>query len=276
MTHISLLGVPHDENSSFMRGPAQAPPLIRAELFSDCYSGSSETGVDLLAEGVIIDHGDVVFGEGDAWAAIADAVEAASEHPLITLGGDHAITWPVLQGLTRRHGPVSILHIDAHPDLYDAYQDNPRSHASPFTRIMEEGLASRLVQVGLRAIHPDHRRQFERFGVEAIEARHCAPLPKLSFQSPVYISLDLDGLDPSCAPGVSHREPGGLTTRQVIELIQSIDAPVVGADIVEYNPRCDLDGMTATVAAKLLKEIGGMMVLTHAKAPRHGQGRGLI
>lgn len=263
MTHISLLGVPHDENSSFMRGPAAAPPLIRAELFSDCYGGSSETGIDLLAEGVMIDHGDVSFGDGDAWAAIEAAVEAAMApgHPLITLGGDHAVTWPILRGVHRCHGPVSILHIDAHPDLYEAYQDNPRSHASPFTRIMEEGLASRLVQVGLRAIHPDHWGQFERFGVEVFEARHCSPLPKLRFEGPVYISLDLDGLDPSSAPGVSHREPGGLTTRQVIELIQAVDVPIVGADIVEYNPRCDLDGMTATVAAKLLKEIGGMMVL---------------
>ncbi|MDQ0462591.1 agmatinase [Caulobacter ginsengisoli] len=263
MTKLSLLGVPHDGNSSFMRGPAEAPPLIRAELFSDCYGGSSETGVDLLADGVILDHGDVAFDDGgDPWTAIELAVAAALEpgHPLITLGGDHAVTWPILMSVHRRHGPVSILHIDAHPDLYDAYQDNPRSHASPFARIMEQGLASRLVQVGLRAIHPDHRAQFERFGVEAIEARHCSPLPKLRFDGPVYISLDLDGLDPSCAPGVSHREPGGLTTRQVIELIQSIDAPIVGADIVEYNPRCDLGGMTATVAAKLVKEIGGMMV----------------
>lgn len=258
MTRLSLLGVPHDENSSFMRGPAEAPPLIRAELFSDCYGGSSETGVDLLA--CLDDLGDIAFGEGDPWDAI-EAATAGAEGPLICLGGDHAVTWPILKGVHRRHGPVSILHIDAHPDLYDAYQDNPRSHASPFTRIMEEGLASRLVQVGLRAIHPDHRAQFERFGVEAIEARDCFPMPGLTFEGPVYISLDLDGLDPSCAPGVSHREPGGLTTRQVIGLIQSIRAPIVGADIVEYNPRCDLDGMTATVAAKLVKEIGGMMVL---------------
>lgn len=261
MTKLSLLGVPNDDNSSFLRGPAEAPPLIRAELMSDCYGGSSETGVDVLA--ALNDLGDVVFGEGDPWDAITEAV-AAAPGPLICLGGDHAISWPILRGIARRHGPVSILHIDAHPDLYGAYQDNPRSHASPFTRIMEEGLASRLVQVGLRAIHPDHRTQFARFGVEAIEARHCFPLPKLTFEGPVYISLDLDGLDPSCAPGVSHREPGGLTTRQVVELIQSIDAPIVGADIVEYNPRCDLDGMTATVAAKLVKEIAGMMVVNGA------------
>lgn len=82
---------------------------------------------------------------------------------------------------------------------------------------------------------------------------------------PVYISLDIDGLDPACAPGVSHREPGGLSTRQVIDLIHTIDQPVVAADIVEYNPRCDISNLTAIVAAKLLKEIGGMMVKTNRK-----------
>lgn len=257
MTSVSLLGIPHDENSSFLRGPAQAPPLIRAELNSDCYGGSSELGVDVL--GALNDLGDLTFGAGDPWEAITEAV-AAAPGPVMCLGGDHAVTWPILRAIARRRGPVSILHIDAHPDLYEAFQDNPRSHASPFTRIMEEGLARRLVQVGLRAIHPDHRAQFARFGVEAIEARDCFPLPKLKFEGPVYISLDLDGLDPACAPGVSHREPGGLTTRQVIALIQSLDAPIVGADLVEYNPRCDLNGMTATVAAKLVKEMVGMMV----------------
>lgn len=83
---------------------------------------------------------------------------------------------------------------------------------------------------------------------------------RLEFKTPVYISLDIDGLDPSCAPGVSHREPGGPSTRQVLDLIQSINQPIVAADVVEYNPRCDISNQTVLVAAKLVKEIGGMMV----------------
>lgn len=264
-TRVCLLGIPHDENSSFMKGARDAPPLVRRELFSDAYSSWSETGVDLGAEGRLFDCGDIQFdGAGDAWDLIEQNVAHAllPGDPLICLGGDHAITHPILRAVRRRHPKLTILHIDAHPDIYHAYQDNPRSHASPFARIMEEGLADRLVQVGLRTVNDHHRDQFRRFGVEIVEAAQCGEDLRLDFATPVYISLDIDALDPAHAPGVSHREPGGLSTRQVIRLIQSVDRPIVGADIVEYNPRCDVSNMTALVAAKLLKEIAGMMIRT--------------
>ena len=263
MVHLSLLGIPHDDNSSFMKGAAEAPPHIRRELFSDCYSSWSETGVEVCADSRIRDHGDIRFdAASDPWDLIEQHVGRALESgdPLICLGGDHAITHPILRAVRRRHRQLTIVHIDAHADIYHAYQGNPRSHASPFARIMEERLADRLIQVGLRAVNDHHREQFTRFGVETIEARHCGEVQRLDLKTPVYLSLDIEALDPAHAPGVSHREPGGLSTRQVIDLIQSIDQPIVGADIVEYNPRCDISGMTATVAAKLLKEIGGMMV----------------
>jgi arginase len=128
---------------------------------------------------------------------------------------------------------------------------------------MEEKLADRLIQMGLRTVNDHHRDQFKRFGVEAHGAARWDPNRKLDLATPVYISLDIDGLDPAYAPGVSHREPGGLSPRQVIDLIQSVDQPIVGADIVEYNPRCDISNMTAVLAAKLLKEIAGMMVRTN-------------
>jgi arginase len=265
MTRIGLLGIPNDENSSFLRGAAGAPPLIRGELFSDAYSSWSETGVDL--GGRFVDHGDLAFdGVADPWDVIEQGVTAAmgAGDPVLSLGGDHAITHPILRAVRRRHPDLTILHIDAHADIYDAYEGNRRSHASPFARILEEGLCDRLIQVGLRTINDEHRAQFERFGVEVVEMARCRDMPALELKTPVYISLDLDGLDPAFAPGVSHREPGGLSTRQVIDLIQAVGQPIVGADIVEYNPTCDLGGMTATVAAKLAKEIAGMMVVTAA------------
>jgi arginase len=263
LTRIALLGIPHDDNSSFMKGPAEAPPLIRRELFSDCYSSWSETGIDIGAPGKLIDHGDIQFiGVADPWDVIerrvADAIESGDR--LISLGGDHAITHPIMRAVRRRHNKLTILHIDAHADIYDAYQGNRRSHASPFARIMEEQLSDRLIQVGLRTINDHHRDQFNRFGVEVVEANRCRETLTLDLKTPVYLSVDLDALDPAFAPGVSHREPGGLSTRQVIQWIQAIDQPIVAADIVEYNPRCDISGMTATVAAKLAKEIGGMML----------------
>jgi arginase len=262
---VGLLGIPHDENSSFMRGPAEAPPLIRRELYCDAYSIWTETGFDLGVAGRLTDHGDVRFdGTGDAWDVIEQNVGRVLESgdPLICLGGDHAITHPILRAVRPRYPKLTILHIDAHCDIYHAYQDNPRSHASPFARIMEERLADRLIQVGIRTLNDHHRDQIKRFGIEVVEARHCVENLRLDITTPVYISMDIDGLDPACAPGVSHREPGGLTTRQVINLIQAIEQPIVGADIVEYNPRQDFSNVTATVAAKLLKEIGGMMLKT--------------
>jgi agmatinase len=265
MIKVSLLGIPHDDNSSFMKGPAEAPPLIRSELFSDAYSMWSETGIDLGIEGTLVDHGDIQFDNAsDPWDLIERSVAhaMASGDPLICLGGDHAITHPIMRAVRRRHPKLTILHIDAHPDIYHVYEGNPRSHASPFARLMEERLADRLIQVGLRTVNDHHRDQFKRFGVETIEAGRWSDTRLLEITTPVYISMDIDGLDPAYAPGVSHREPGGPSPRQVIDLIQTIDQRIVGADIVEYNPRCDVSNLTATVAAKLLKEIAGMMVKT--------------
>jgi agmatinase len=262
MRNVSLLGVPHDENSSHLRGAADGPPLIRRVLHDDAYTSWSETGVDLGADGRLVDHGDIDFdGAGDAWDLIEQSVGRALESgdPLICLGGDHAITHPIMRAVRRHHPRLTILHIDAHPDIYDAYQGNPRSHTSPFARIMEEKLTDRLVQVGLRTVNDHHRDQFERFGVETIEAGRWDDAFRLTLTTPVYLSLDMDGLDPAYAPGVAHREPGGPTPRQVIDLIHTIDQRVVAADIVEFNPRCDIANQTALVAAKLLKEIAGMM-----------------
>lgn len=263
MIRIALLGIPHDDNSSCFKGPAQAPAHIRPELFSDAYSMWSETGFDLTDR--LLDHGDIRFDAGvDPWDLIESEVGRVLEpgDPLICLGGDHAISWPILRAVRRQHPSLTILHIDAHPDMYDAYQGNPRSHTSPFARIMEERLADRLIQVGLRTVNDHHRDQFKRFGVEVIEAARFGDGLQLDLKTPVYISMDLDGLDPAFAPGVSHREPGGLTSRQVINLIQSVNQPIVAADIVELNPLRDIANLTAIVAAKLLKEIAGMMVKT--------------
>jgi arginase len=269
MISVSILGIPHDGNSSFMKGASEAPTRIRPELHSDAYSLWMETGIDLGMPKGLIDHGDVQFTDSvDHWEAIELEVGRVLDtgNPLISLGGDHAVTHPIMRAVRKRHSKLTILHIDAHPDIYHSYQDNPRSHTSPFARIMEEGLADRLVQVGLRTINDHHRAQFERFGVEYIEAGQCSQELKLNLRMPVYLSMDIDALDPAYAPGVSHREPGGLSTRQVIDLIQGIDQPTVAADIVEYNPRCDISNMTALVATKLLKEIAGMMIKNNSDA----------
>ena len=265
-TPIRLIGVPSDVNSSFLRGPAKAPAHISAALFSDAGNRAAEDGSEIGGKINLIDAGDLMLddGPGDD-AAITAAVLAlcrAGEVPLV-LGGDHAITYPVLQAVAAVHGPVSILHIDAHPDLYDELLGNRRSHASPFARIMEDGLAGRLVQVGIRTLNAHQSAQAARFGVEIIPMRdfHVDAVPVM--QGPLYISIDLDGLDPAFAPGVSHHEPGGLSVRQLLDILARIDAPVVGADVVELNPDRDINGMTATVAAKLVKELAALITRTN-------------
>jgi arginase family enzyme len=125
---------------------------------------------------------------------------------------------------------------------------------------MEEGLAARMVSVGIRTANPHQREQAERFGVETFGPTDDLTTVLASLAPPLYLSLDLDVLDPAFAPGISHYEPGGLSTRQVLEILHALPCPLAGADIVELNPERDLHGMTAMVAAKLLKEIvAGML-----------------
>jgi arginase family enzyme len=159
----------------------------------------------------------------------------------------------------RRHPALTILHIDAHPDLYEEFAGDRLSHACPFARIMEERLARRLVQVGIRTMNDQQQRQVERFGVEVIDMSAWVGGHRPSLEGEVYLSIDLDGIDPAFAPGVSHREPGGLTVRDVLTLIQQTGGTLVGADVVEYNPKQDSSGVTATVAAKLVKEVAGRL-----------------
>ena len=260
---LALVGIPDDSNSSFFRGAAEAPPTIREQLFSDAFNMWTELGVD-LGEHVFFDAGDLNLGEDpDAWTSIQSAVEVVLDHglPPICLGGDHAITYPIVKGFRNKYDTLSILHFDAHPDLYDNFDNNPHSHASPFARIMENHLAERLVQVGVRTATGHQREQAKRFGVEMIEMRDLSGDLRLEFDTPVYVSVDIDGLDPAYAPGVSHPEPGGLSPRQVIDTIQRLNGRLVGADIVEVNPRRDYHDLTAVVAAKILKEIAGKILL---------------
>lgn len=262
---LGLVGFGFDENSSFMRGAADAPPIIREAFFSESSNMWSESGIDLSRSDIFVDERDVLPIPGKS---MADAIEESIEQMLatglcpISLGGDHSVTYPIIRAMSKRYPDLSILHFDAHPDLYDEFEGNRYSHASPFARIMEEGLVKRLVQVGIRTINGHQREQAARFGVEMIEMKDWLDDLEVSFETPVYISFDVDGLDPAYAPGVSHREPGGLSTRQVIRLIQSMTQPIVGADIVEYNPRMDSRNVTAMVCAKILKEISARMLET--------------
>lgn len=260
---VAVIGVPLDKNSSFRRGPALGPAHIRERLHCGSANLTAENGFNLAESRRWRDLGDLVFREDQPEFAVIEAaiggIVGRGARPL-SLGGDHSITYPILRAVARAHPGLTILHIDAHPDLYDELDGNRHSHACPFARIMEEGLTARLVQVGIRTINPLQREQIKRFGVETIEMRDWSFERLPHFEGPLYVSLDLDALDPAFAPGVSHHEPGGFSTREALRIIQSLTVPVVGADIVELNPLADVNAMTAMVAAKLLKEIVGQML----------------
>ncbi len=255
---IGLQGILFDAKSSYMKGPALAPPLIRNAYNNDSANYFSESGIELRPD-IWDDKGDYEVVDYFDIEKIT-AKNISKEQPLITLGGDHSITYPILKAVTDFHGPVNILHIDAHSDLYDEFEGDKFSHACPFARIMEEELANRLVQVGVRTLSTHQKGQADKFGVEILAMKDfdIESMPK--FNVPIYLSLDIDALDPAFAPGVSHHEPGGLNTRQVLQIIQNIEVPILGADIVEYNPKRDINGVTAMVCAKFLKEIAAKII----------------
>ena len=262
---ITLLGIPYDGSSSFTRGSAGGPAALRAALRFDGSNSWNEDEDDVVP--LLVDAGDLLLdGVADPRPLIegrVDALLTAGARPLC-IGGDHSITWPIVRAV-RRHVPrLTILHLDAHPDLYDALDGDRGSHGSPFARIMEEKLANYLVQCGIRTINQHQREQARRFGVE-IHAMRSGAEAMISaarrLDGPVYLSLDLDVLDPAFAPGLSHPEPGGLSTREVISILQAIPrGRLVAADLVELNPVNDLRDLTARVGAKLVKEIVARMV----------------
>jgi len=258
----TLIGIPYDAQTSYMRGPGEAPGKIRAALACDASNSWTELGVDLGQAGIYEDAGDLKFSEAQAFAAIESGIVKLIDEGKrpVSLGGDHSITYPIVKAFARKYSDLTIFHFDAHPDLYDEFEGNRRSHACPFARIMESGLAKRLVQVGIRTINRHQREQAARFGVEVVEMNALPAYDRLRAAGPVYVTFDMDVLDPAFAPGISHREPGGMSVREAIAHLHAISGEIVGADLVEFNPVRDVDGMTAAVAAKILKELLGKMI----------------
>lgn len=261
---VAVLGIPTDENSSFMRGPVLGPQRIRESLSSGASNMTTEQGFDLEFDDRWAMVGDLDLPNG---TAIQDSITAGvtnllnQDFRVLSLGGDHSITYPIMRAYSKKYHDLTIVQFDAHPDLYDELDGNPFSHACPFAQIMEGGYARRLIQIGIRTMNRHQREQAERFGVEVYEPWNLANIP-LVIDGPVYFSIDLDVLDPAFAPGVSHHEPGGLTTRELFSLIQNLRVDLVGADIVELNPHRDLVNMTAMVGAKCVKEVLAMMLQT--------------
>jgi arginase len=262
---LKVIGIPYDSNSSFFKGPSFAPNRIRLMEKEGSANAFSENGLEILQNINNEDVGDIFFGTTNPTKAFEVIKKKISEliqdkSKVVSIGGDHSISYPIISAFSDKYEKLNILHFDAHADLYDNFDDNPYSHASPFARILEIGKISSLTQVGIRTLNTHQREQAEKFGVKIIEMKDFSYDFIQNLKSPLYISLDLDVLDPAFAPGISHHEPGGMSTRELLKIIQNLDIDIVGADIVEYNPIRDINNMTAMVGYKMLKELIAKMI----------------
>ena len=262
---LKLIGIPYDANSSYLRGPALAPKHIRLMDEEGSANRYCEHGKEIIEGTNFKDCGDIEFSKIDAAFAYNRIKERISKEledggKLISFGGDHSVSFPIIEAFSEKHSKLNVLHLDAHADLYDNFENNPFSHASPFARLMEQGALNSLTQVGIRTFNTHQKEQANRFGVKVVEMKDFNFDFINTLKDPLYISLDIDVLDPAYAPGISHHEPGGMTTRQLIRIIQQITVPIVGADIVELNPNRDINNATAMVAYKLFKELASKMI----------------
>lgn len=258
---FSLLGAPYDASSSYRPGARLGPEAIRR--LAGSLNACTERGLD-LSDLNALDLGDLPLNNRvkQAFGAIHTAVDeqiARGTVPIV-LGGDHSVTIPAFEAALRHHPNLHLVYFDAHPDLYDAFENDPFSHACVVRRIleMERMDGSRITQVGIRASTPPQRAVAQEAGIHSVPAWEVA---RFSFaaQTPVYVSFDVDVLDPAFAPGCGNPVPGGLSTRQVLEALQRVQAPIVGLDIVEVNPLLDAQGITALAAACVVIESLGAM-----------------
>lgn len=258
---VRILGFEWDASSSHSRGPALGPTVVKRLLSSEASSSYSIGLVDMrkAIESYLIPP----LPEDGAAAReiIRKSVSSclAASHAPLSIGGDHSVTYPILEAIHTKHGPVNLLHIDAHPDLHDSFEGDRYSHACPFARAHEDGLIAKHVVVGVRCWDTHQKEQAAKFGVTILRADEVDKVPAEIFAGPLYLSMDLDGLDPAFAPGVSHPEPGGLSTLDVLSLIRRIKGPLIGADIVELNPERDTGLATARVVVRLVKEIAAKL-----------------
>lgn len=262
---VVVLGLPWDADSSHVEGAAQAPQHIRRALQSPSGNPYSESGLCLQDGDRCRVLGDLSMGsDRRCFERVTELTGILLDRQLspLFLGGDHSVTQAVLKAYEEPFERLTVVQFDAHPDLYPEFGGNPFSHASVMSRVLERGTVDRLIQVGVRADTPEQSEVAHRYRVERVTVQPGRPFgwAELEIEGPIYVSLDLDVLDPAFAPGVSHPEHGGLSSRDLIQLIQTLPATIVGADLVELNPTRDFNGLSAGLAAKLVKEMVARMI----------------
>jgi len=269
----AFVGVPMDIGTSHRSGTRFGPRQIRAEsaMLRPYNMATKVSPFDALQ---IADLGDLAINTFNLAKSI-EIIEAGISDILkyqcipLTLGGDHTLTLPILRAMAKAHGPVGLVHVDAHADINEHMFGEELAHGTPFRRAVEEGLldTSRVIQIGLRGTgYADDDFDWPRQqGFRVVQAEECwhksmtplmAEVREQMGSGPVYLSYDIDSLDPAYAPGTGTLEIGGLTTVQALEIIRGLKGlNLVGCDLVEVSPPYDQAGTTALVAANLLYEM---------------------
>ena len=274
---VAVVGVPFDAGVSYRPGARFGPAHIRqASRLLRPYNPAQD--VSPFAAQQVADAGDLAANPFDIAAAIASIRAGADDllqraDRLVTLGGDHTIALPLLRSVVARHGPVAVLHFDAHLDTWDTYFGEPYTHGTPFRRASEEGLidTERSVHVGIRGpLYADTDLvDTERLGYSVIT---CTDYDRLGLDGvieamrsrladgPTYVSVDIDVIDPGMAPGTGTPESGGLTSRELLATLRGLAGmDIVGADIVEVAPAYDHAEVTGIAASHVAYDLISLM-----------------
>ncbi|WP_353988641.1 agmatinase [Ruicaihuangia caeni] len=277
---VAVVGVPFDSGVSYRPGARFGPSHVReASRLLRPYNPAQE--ISPFAVQQVADAGDIAVNPFNIDEAVRDieagALELAEKaDKIVTIGGDHTIALPLLRAVTKKHGPVAVLHFDAHLDTWDTYFGAPITHGTPFRRASEEGLIdlTASMHVGTRGplydvgdLEDDKRLGFAIVTSEDIEERGVeVAIERIRTRigdKPLYISIDIDVLDPAHAPGTGTPEAGGLTSRELLRMIRALsDRNIVGADVVEVAPAYDHAQLTAVAASHVAYD------LISAMAPR--------
>jgi agmatinase len=279
---VAVVGVPFDTGVTYRPGARFGPAHIRqASRLLRPYNPALD--VSPFARQQVVDAGDLPFNPFDIPTAIKQIEDGAHElirdgGLLVTLGGDHTIAYPLLKAVNRVHGPVALVHFDAHLDTWDTYFDTPLTHGTPFRRAAEEGLfiPGHSAHVGIRGslYSPNdladdaelgftivHCMEFQRRSVDDVVRQ----LTQVIGDAPLYVSIDIDVLDPAHAPGTGTPEAGGMTSRELLTVLHGFDGlNLVGADIVEVAPAYDHAEITGVAAANLAYELVSLVARNRA------------
>jgi guanidinobutyrase len=270
---VGFIGVPMDHGTSNRPGTRLGPRAIRDESRM-LRPYNMATGAAPFEHLQVADLGDVAINTFDLKKTV-DIIAAHYREVLghgtlpLTLGGDHTLTWPILRAIKERHGPVALIHIDAHADINDRMFGEAVAHGCPFRRAWEEGCLQndKVFQIGLRGTGyaPEDFDWARGQGWTVVQAEECWHRSLTGLMqivrdrigsAPVYISYDIDSLDPAFAPGTGTVEPGGLSTWQALEIIRGCAGlNLIGGDLVEVSPPYDTSGNTALIGANLLYEM---------------------